>query len=169
MIVSDLFKNAILITWRRDVAYALRLVGDLSEEQMIAQPVPGRAMNHPAWALAHLSLYNEVIAKMLRRIAFDDPKEHPFGMKSSPQSDVKIYQPRAAAIEQYRHSHDDAERALVECEPIVFAEDVPLERWRLLHPKVSDMTVMLMVKHESMHLGQLSAWRRAMGLGRVDM
>ena len=167
--MSDVLKNAILITWRRDIAYALRLVGDLSDEQMIAQPVEGRAMNHPAWTLAHLTLYNEVIAKMLRRISFEDPKEHPFGMKSSPQSDPKVYQPRAMAIDSYKRTHDDAERALVECDPSAFTEAVPLERWRSVHPKVADMTVMLMVKHESMHLGQLSAWRRAMGLGRVEM
>jgi hypothetical protein len=167
--MSDFFKTSILITWRRDMAYALRLVGDLSDEQMIAQPVSGRAMNHPAWTLAHLTLYNEVIAKMLRRIPFDDPMEHPFGMKSSPQGNATLYGPRASLIDGYKRTHDEAERALVECDPNVFTEDVPLERWRALHPKVADMTVMLMVKHESMHLGQLSAWRRAMGLGRVEM
>ena len=167
--MSDLFKDAILITWRRDIAYALRLVGDLSDEQMIAQPVAGRAMNHPAWTLAHLTLYNEVIAKMLRRETFDDPKEHAFGMKSAPQSDATIYGPRAKLVDAYKGSHDEAERALVECDMDVFAEAVPLERWRALHPKIADMIVMLMVKHESMHLGQLSAWRRAMGLGRVEM
>ncbi|MBC8106595.1 MAG: DinB family protein [Anaerolineae bacterium] len=167
--MSDLFRTSVLITWRRDIAYALRLVGDLSDDQMIAQPVPGRAMNHPAWTLAHLTLYNEVIAKMLNRVPFDDPKEHPFGMKSSPQGDARIYGPRAGLIDAYKRSHDEAERALVECDQAVFAEDVPLERWRAAHPKVADMTVMLIAKHESMHLGQLSAWRRAMGLGRVEM
>jgi hypothetical protein len=167
--MSELFKNAILMTWRRDIAYALRLVGDLSDEQLIAQPVPGRVMNHPAWTVAHLTLYNDVIAKMLRRVAFDDPKEHPFGMKSSPQSDAKVYGPGVQLIDAYKRSHDEAERALVECDVNVFAEAVPLERWRALHPRIADMTVMLMVKHESMHLGQLSAWRRAMGLGRVEM
>jgi hypothetical protein len=167
--MSDLFKSALLITWRRDVAYALRLVGDLSDEQMIAQPVPGRVMNHPAWTLAHLALYNDVIAKMLGRIQFEDPKEHPFGMKSSPQSDAKVYPPRAQAIEAYERSHATAERALVECDAGIFAQDVPLARWRPLHPTIADMTIMLMAKHETLHLGQLSAWRRAMGLGRVEM
>jgi hypothetical protein len=167
--MPDLLRSSILLTWRRDVAYALRLVGDLSDEQMIAQPVPGRILNHPAWTLAHLTLYNNVIAKMLRRIAFEDPKEHAFGMKSSPQSDATVYPSRAMAMESYRRSHDDAERALVECDSTVFAQDVPLERWRASHPKIADMTLMLMAKHESLHLGQLSAWRRAMGLGRVEM
>jgi hypothetical protein len=167
--MSELLKSALLTTWRRDVAYALRLVGDLSDEQMIAQPIPGRVMNHPAWTLAHLTLYNEVIAKMLGRIAFEDPKEHPFGMKSSPEGDAKLYPPKALAIESYERTHTAAERALVECDPSVLAEDAPLARWRPLHPKIADMTVMLMAKHETLHLGQLSAWRRAMGLGRVEM
>ena len=51
----------------------------------------------------------------------------------------------------------------------VFSEPNPLERWRAVNPTVGDMIVTLMVKHESGHLGQLSAWRRAMGLASVPM
>jgi hypothetical protein len=167
--MPDIFKNAILITWRRDVAYALRLVGDLSDQQMIAQPVPGRAMNHPAWTLAHLSLYNDVIAKMLGRV----PVRRSEG--SSVRNEV-VAAERSAGLPAAR-AGDGGIQALARrrrarvgrMRSSVFAEDVPLERWRALHPKIADMTVMLMVKHESMHLGQLSAWRRAMGLGRVEM
>jgi len=167
--MSELFKNAILITWRRNGECALRLVADLADAQMVAQPVEGKVMNHPAWILAHLTCYNEVIAKILRRTLKDDPMNHPFGMKSAPSADAAVYPPPASAIEAYRRSHDDAARALVEADDRVLAEDAPLARWRTVHPKVADMIVMLMSKHESLHLGQLSAWRRAMGLGRVEM
>jgi len=167
--MSELFKSTLLITWRRNGAYALRLVGDLSEDQMIAQPVAGHVMNHPAWLMAHLNCYNEVIARMLRRQLKDDPVDHPFGMKSTPSAAASDYPQRAMAIEAYRRSHDDAEQALQEADEGVFSEPAPLPRWRTAHPKIADMALMLMSKHESLHLGQLSAWRRAMGLPRVEM
>src|ERR1700759_4578088 len=128
--MSQLFKNALLITWRRNRAYALRLGGDLSAEQMIAQPVAGKMMNHPAWTLAHLSCYNETIAHMLRRTLDVDPMNHPFGMKSAPAADASVYPSRDVAIETYSQSHDLAEQALIDADDALFGEDSPLARWR---------------------------------------
>jgi uncharacterized damage-inducible protein DinB len=74
-----------------------------------------------------------------------------------------------ALLAEYRALHDDAERALTQADDRVLLSPNPLERWRTLHPRIGDMLVTLMVKHESGHLGQLSAWRRAIGLSRVAM
>jgi len=161
--------RAILITWRRNGAYALRLVGDLTEAQFIAQPVPGRTLNHPAWVLSHLTLYTTIAAAMLREQPFEDPADHRFGARSEPLAEVAAYPPSDVLIQQYRAAHEAAEAALVGAREGVLDAPTPLERWRPLHPTTGDMLVTLMVKHESSHLGQLSAWRRAMGLPRVAM
>jgi hypothetical protein len=161
--------NAILITWRRNAAYSLRLVGDLFDTQMTAQPIPGRVLNHPAWILSHLTLYTTIAAAMLRNTPFPDPADHIYGAKSEPLADPAAYSPRTLLTAQFKAAHDDAEAALTAAGDSVFASVTPLERWRALHPTTGDMLVTLMVKHESAHLGQLSAWRRAMGLPRVAM
>lgn len=160
---------AILITWRRNAAYALRLVGDLSDHQMTAQPISGKVLNHPAWILSHLTLYTDIAASMLLERTFEDPAEHKYGAKSEPLSDAAAYAARADMIAKYTSAHDEAEAALFSARDTVFASPTPIERWRSLHPTIGDMLVTLMVKHESAHLGQLSAWRRAMGLPRVAM
>lgn len=159
--------SAILITWRRNAAYALRLVGDLSESQMLAQPIPGRILNHPAWVLSHLTLYTRICADMLRARPFADPADHEYGAKSGPLPDAAAYS--ADIIDLYKSAHDDAEAALLQATDATLSSPTPLERWRTLHPTTGDMLVTLMVKHESAHLGQLSAWRRALGLPRVAM
>ena len=41
----------------------------------------------------------------------------------------------------------------------------PHEGTRKHFPTIGDMVVFLMTSHEMDHLGQLAAWRRAMGLG----
>lgn len=167
--------SAILITWRRNRAYALRLVSDLAPEQFVAQPAglpPHIIMNHPAWILAHLSVYAPNCTAMLRRTPFADPIDHPFGQRSKVSPDAATYPAVADLVEVYSRTHDEAEAALVqtgESDAAVFALANPLERWRVTQPTIGDMLVTLMVKHESGHLGQLSAWRRAMGLASVGM
>lgn len=161
--------SAILITWRRNGAYALRLVGDLTPEQWTAQPVPGRTLNHPAWVYSHLNVYTPICTSMLQGRAFADPIDHPFGQKSEVQGDPRVYASSTALAAEFARLHEEAEHALTAAPAGVFAAANPLERWRTVHPTIGDMLVTLMVKHESGHLGQLSAWRRAFGFGRVPM
>jgi hypothetical protein len=167
--VGSPLRSAILITWRRNGAYGRRLVEDLSPERWLAQPVVGVVMNHPAWVLSHLNVYAPIAAAMCRREAFEDPLDHRHGQKSGVSPDPGEYAEPAALLAEYSRLHDAAQAALEAADDEVFAEANPLERWRAVHPRVGDMLVTLMVKHESGHLGQLSAWRRAMGLPSVPM
>lgn len=160
---------AVLITWRRNGPYAARLVGDLSPPQYFAQPVAGRVLNHPAWVFSHLNIYTRICTAMLRGEPFGDPIDAKYGQKSEVSLDPTDYMPGPDLIVQYAALHGEAERALVDAPDRIFATANPLERWRVVHPTVGDMLVTLMVKHESAHLGQLSAWRRALGLARVAM
>ncbi len=161
--------SAILVSWNRNGAYALRLVGDLSPAQWTAQPVPGRTLNHPAWVLAHLNLYAGVAAALAAGEPFDDPASHRYGAKSEVSADPHAYPEPRALADEFDRLHARAAAALAGAGEALLMSPTPLERWRNLHPRTGDMLVTLMVKHESGHLGQLSAWRRAMGLGRVPM
>lgn len=160
--------SAIGITWRRNGAYAERLVGDLASDQWTAQPVPGRMLNHPAWIFSHLNAYAPICTALLRAEPFDDPIDHPFGQRSEVAA-AESYPEPATLTAEYMRLHSEAEAALAGADDDTLTSANPLERWRAMHPRVGDMLVTLMVKHESGHLGQLSAWRRAMGLPRVSM
>ncbi len=166
---------AILITWKRNAAYGLRLVEDLAPTQLVAQPIPalpGRApnvLNHPAWILSHLNLYAGIAVDMALGTAFEDPAEHRHGQKSEPLADSNVYESKDVLLTAWTRLHTDGEFALTAATPEYTSRPNRLERWRTLHPTVGDMLVTLMVKHESGHLGQLSAWRRAMGMPRVAM
>lgn len=162
--------SAILISWRRNGAYALRLAGDLTDAQFVAQP-PGISaiLNHPAWIFAHLNVYAPLCTAMLARKPFTDPIDHPFGQKSEVSPRAADYPARSALLAAYQRTHDEAQQALESADDKVFGESNPVERWRAMHPTIGDMLMTLMVKHESHHLGQLSTWRRAMGLARVAM
>lgn len=159
----------LLITWRRNGAYAQRLVGDLTDADWLAQPVPGRLLNHPAWILSHLNVYAPLCTAMLCGLPFDDPIDHPLGQKSEIRTDAGAYPPGNEIAKEYTRLHAEAEQALAAVSADRLAAPNPLERARSMHPTLGSYLVTLMVKHESGHLGQLSTWRRAMGLPRVAM
>ncbi|MEK6700712.1 MAG: DinB family protein [Planctomycetota bacterium] len=161
--------SAILITWRRNGQYARRLVVDLSPAQWTAQPIAGATLNHPAWIFSHLNVYAPLCIAMARGQSFADPIDHKFGQRSEVSTNPSDYPHGPALLADYESLHTQTEEALVVAPPEVFAAANPLERWRAIHPTIGDMLVTLMVKHESGHLGQLSAWRRALGMPRVPM
>ena len=76
-----------LYSWKKNQDYAPKLIADLSEEQMVAQPAtdPDAPANHPAWVFSHLNVYLPVICSIIRGEAFEDPKTHRFGMLSKPE------------------------------------------------------------------------------------
>ena len=51
--------------------------------------------------------------------------------------------------------------------PTHFPEPTPIEAVRGFLPTLGDCFVFVMAAHENIHLGQLSAWRRMQGMGRV--
>ncbi len=169
MSASNPLASAIAISWRRNGAYALRLADGIDPAAFVAQPVPGRVLNHPAWIFGHLNLYAGIAVALCRGEGFHDPADHEFGQSSVPLGDASRYPPARELLDEWRRLHDEGERALASATITITTAPNPLERWRAMHPTVGDMLVTLMVKHESGHLGQLSAWRRAMGLARVAM
>ncbi len=167
--MSDFFRSALRSTWSRNSAYAQRLVGDLSAAQFLAQPVPGRVINHPAWVLCHLNVYGEIVARVLRSEVVEDPLGKPFARGSNVTHVPSDYPEPPAIVGAFTRLHEQAGAALDAAPDELFASPVPLDRLRPVAPTVGALLVMLMVKHESFHLGQLSAWRRAMGLVPVEM
>ena len=155
--------TAILRSWASQRDYAARLVADLSDADMVTQPVRGITMNHPAWTFGHLGAYTPVLIKVLREEPFEDPIKHPFGRDSKPQADPGVYPTKGTLMGAYFADHDTLDKTIRAIDPAVFAKPTPLARWVPRWPLIADAVVHLMIDHESTHLGQVSAWRRAGG------
>lgn len=148
-------------------AYAVRLVDDLSDADMIAQPVPGVVMNHPAWILGHLSAYPPALAAMLRGQIAPDPIVHPFGRESKPESDLSVYGSKEKIVGDYLGAHDELAHVLSRVDPVILDNAVSITRWQGRFPSVGAACFYLMTTHVATHLGQLSAWRRVGGRAAV--
>lgn len=157
--------EGLLFGWNKNLDYGRKLLADLSEQQVIAQPAPG--VNHPAWVLSHLNLYHPVLVAIARKQPFPDPREHTFGMKSKPETTRSAYPSKDALVQAWVSGHESVAAALREAGPGVLDWETPLERWRPTMPKVGILLPYLMLVHENTHLGQISMWRRVQGLPSV--
>jgi hypothetical protein len=156
----------ILPTYNFCLLYAEKLVADVPDEQMCAQPMPGRVMNHAAFTLGHLAWANDnALALLGGQPKLADWKER-VGMGAKPADDRSLYPSKSALLDALKDAHARLSTALKDATPEALAQPAP-ERARGRFPTVGSMVIGLMTSHEGSHLGQLSAWRRAMGFPSV--
>ncbi|MFA9478438.1 DinB family protein [Phycisphaerales bacterium AB-hyl4] len=147
-----------------NVKFANAQVAELTAEQMVAQPSPNATMNHPAWVLGHLCVYNSVSSKLLGGEALcPEAWETTFGMGSTPQPSADAYPSKQTLLDTFASSTTSAMDALLSASEDALQQPAP-EVMRDFFPTVGDYVLYDLTAHVGFHLGQLSAWRRAMGL-----
>jgi hypothetical protein len=156
----------LLHTWNLNLGYAKRLVANVPDDRMSLQPAAG--MNHAAWVLGHLACTADMLGAMLG-LKPVCPPEWPtlFDWNSSPVGDASRYPSKAALLKALEDAHSQIAAALPNVPEPHWVETTPLEAIRGFLPTMGDCFVFVMAAHENMHLGQLSAWRRVQGMGRV--
>ena len=156
-------KEAVLNAHRLNLGYTQKLVADIPDDQMCAQPVPGRAVNHAAFLLGHLAWVNDSVASQLAGAApqLSDWKEV-YGMGAKPGTDRSCYRSKAELLQVLEDSHRRLAEAFSNATPEVLAQPAP-ERMRGRFRTVGDVAVGMMTIHHGTHNGQMSAWRRALG------
>lgn len=159
--------ESFVYAWDNQLAYALALVGDLTDEQMVLRP--GGNMNHPAWILGHAAAYHPVTLQLLAGEPVDDPKNDVlYGFAGQgPVDDIKPYGSKQAIVARFADGHERVAQALLAAEPEALRRPPSLERWAKAYPTVEFMLPDLLLHHESLHIGQISIWRRAAGLPSV--
>jgi hypothetical protein len=134
--MSDVLMGAIVRTWARQREYAARLTDDLSDTDILSQPVPGVVMNHPAWVFGHLSAYSPVLAAIPRGQRFSDQLEHRYGRGSRPLSNAADYPAKDEFLAAYFRGHDELEGELARSDLAVLGLKIPLARWEARFPLI---------------------------------
>ena len=143
--------------------YCKRLIGDIPDELMAEQPFPG--MNHAAWVLGHLTF---VADSMIR--VFDLPHEMPkewnelFNVSSKPLADRARYPSKDALVAAYDKAYARITETVKNASAESLDREFPNPKLRSQLPTVGVAMVHVLTSHHALHLGQLSAWRRAIGL-----
>ena len=155
-------------TYRFNLERARTLVRDLSAEQMVGQP--RGVVNHPAWTLGHLAQASDHLAVALGlESTFPAAWKDSFRTGGIPSGDMAAFPLKDALVAELAAQHERVSSVIEAAEPTAldatFAREHPNERTRQRFPTVGDYAVYLITSHEGSHLGQIAAWRRAMGLG----
>jgi hypothetical protein len=159
---------------RLGLGYAERLLKDVRPDQFARFATIGDTTiesNHPAFIYGHLSLY---ACRVIDGVGADaSPYQPSAAFLEAFSKDAKCVDDPAgtiypamneitsALLDSYRAAAD----ALDSAEDAVLLSENPNEAMRGKFPTTGAMHGFYMGGHFMLHMGQMSAWRRAMGLG----
>lgn len=159
--------EAILKLADDNLRYAEALAGDIDETIMAHQPA--EIKNHPAWTLGHLSIGQEFILQLLEAPrGVDESWIRLFSPGMPPTNDRQNFPPKADLLSTLHKQHERVKEAVEQSFEARAEAPNPIGPLAKRFPTVGDLVLYLMTTHEATHLGQLSAWRRAMNLPNVD-
>jgi uncharacterized damage-inducible protein DinB len=151
----------LIFTYRFNLDRARTLVRDLSDEETVRQP--HGVVNHPAWTLRHLASSSNFLAKTLGLESTTPAEWDAPSPDGAPSGSASDYPSKAELLAALKAQHERVTEAVTNAAPELFAKDCD-EQMRSYFPKVGDLIDYMLTAHEGTHIGQISAWRRAMGL-----
>jgi hypothetical protein len=151
------------------LGYADQLVKTAPAETFAKMPM--KDVNSAAFNIGHLAIYGDRICSMLGREDLVTPLPFSADLFKAgapcldqpglyPEKDVLVatfFERQRRAIDAMRGAGESALRA----------ENPAAGRFKEMFPTVGGAVAFLLSGHVAMHLGQVSAWRRVMGLGSV--
>jgi hypothetical protein len=145
------------------MGYCRMLIGDIPDERMAEQPLPG--VNHPAWILGHLA-WSTDRGRWVLGLEPELPAEWTttFGFGSKPSASRGDYPGRDALVEAVERGFERLREQAASAAPERLGQPSPFERTREQLPTVKDVLTLLLTGHLGVHLGQLTTWRRMIGL-----
>lgn len=158
------------------VGYIERLLQEVTPSQFGRfANIGGQAIqsNHPAFILGHLTLYPARVVSELggdaSAIAPSEKDEALFSPAATclDDPDGTLYPPMAEITNKFFTAHELAIETLLASDDALFAIANPNQGMRDKMATLGAMHAFYMGGHMMIHVGQFSAWRRAVGLGAV--
>ena len=148
-----------------NLAFAKQLVKDLSVEQMTMSSGKG-LVNHPAFTLGHLVSGSAMMAEDLGgSFSMPDGWKELFlrkgpGDSTLPEENAELYPKKDELLNELERQHNLVKQIAINYPMKKWSEPF---KWRFsaYMPTMLDLFTFMCTNHEAMHLGQLSAWRRA--------
>jgi len=156
----------IAVPAERALDYAGALLKDIPAEKFGHMPHP--TMNHPAFNIGHLAGYPDRVLTMIGRPELAKPREDWNKLFAAGVQCVEQdgrYPTKQEILDRFMERSRAAIEAVATVPDAVFAGQNPAEgRFREMLPTVGMAVNFLLNSHVMMHLGQISSWRRAVGL-----
>ena len=111
-------KDMVISVYALSLGYAQKLVADVPDEQMCAQPVPGRVMNHAAFLLGHLIWAEDSAIGLLgHKPMLGSEWRDSFSMGKTPSDDRSQYPSKESLVKTLKEVHGRLAAAFAEAAP----------------------------------------------------
>jgi hypothetical protein len=143
--------------------YCRSLVRDIADERLTEQPMVG--VNHPAWILGHLAWAADgTLEKLGGKRAL--PAEWPdlFKAGSKPSATRGLYPGKDDLLRALEQSYEHLRQRAATATPDQLSRPTTSPRAKEALPTLKEMLAFLLTGHVGVHVGQLSSWRRMIGL-----
>lgn len=168
------FADSIVAACTRSRGFAQRVLKDVKPEQFARKPVVGGVTidtNHPSFVFGHLALYPLKVAMIIGKDsaalaappAFTELYKNGAPCLDDPKGG--IYPAMETVVTAFFKAYDGVLPMVASVPDELFARETPDAHYREFLPTIGQAAVFLLNNHMMMHLGQISAWRRCMGLG----
>ncbi len=160
------FVQSVLAAYKFNLSYAEQLCQDIPDNLIAYSPSKGLE-NHPAFTIGHLVMASARLAVKFGQRR-DEPEHyaHLFDRKgpgdpTMPVARRPFYPTLDELLSELKRQHQKVENAALSVDEKEFQRRV---KWRFskYFPTLGDMFQFMCISHESMHLSQIAAWRRAM-------
>lgn len=167
--MSNVAGSMIANSMRQVTGYAKLLVDEVPADRFSERPAAKAPMNHATWIMGHLSIYPNYALEVIGHadlVVAKDGWEELFSFNSTCDDDTGQYPGKDEVVGHFMERHAAIGEVLGSIDDAVLAAELPDDhRMKARMGTVGNMVNFLLVAHPAIHLGQLSAWRRALGYG----
>ncbi len=142
-----------------------KMIQTIADEQFYSQLAGGG--NSPGWILGHLVVVNRFGHAMLGGPAVAQHELATFGPGSSPELNASQCPTKEELLAAEQETASALIAAVEQAEPSVLEAPRQSPLLQKEFPTVGNMLAHILASHLSLHIGQLSAWRRSRGLPSI--
>jgi hypothetical protein len=141
-----------------------KLVADIPDDRLAKQA--GGAVNHPAWIIGHLVHSAQAIGGEMGLspwLASDWAGK--FATGTIPRDHRNFYPSKLELLDALQDSQQRITQRLLALGEAGLSQPLPDERYRAMFPTLGHAVLHILTVHAAIHVGQITVWRRAIGLG----
>jgi hypothetical protein len=149
-----------------NAALLRKMVADVDPGDMCKQP--NGVVNHAAWQTGHITFVRSIVVGMLGGTpTVPESWGLLFAPNTQPAADASKYPSKSELTTAYDETHKTLMAAIAAAPDSLLDGPHPVEPLKWLFPTMRHFAAGVVTTHDCLHLGQLSVWRRQLGLPRV--
>ncbi len=148
------------------LGYAAKLIDSIPADQFAVMPKSD--INSPAFCIGHLALYAPWVCELVghpQPCPLPETYEQLFKNGAPCVSTPGHYPSKDELIKHFTAGWTKVALLLPTVDDAQFAKANPVAHMAARAPTIGALVAFMSLTHNAMHLGQISTWRRVMGLG----